>query len=99
VKARISAAIFPTTLHLKLRHDGELPQNFRARALPDCPPNPVGMYFSRALPEPQRQRLTAALRRMVRSGEVQRIYARFLGDEATRQMFETGRAAAGGLAV
>jgi hypothetical protein len=98
-KDRISAALFPTALHLKLRHDGELAKSFPARTLADCPPNPVGMYFSRRLPEEQRQALMAALRRLVRSGEVFRIYERFFGEAAARRMFETGRAAAGGLAV
>ncbi len=97
---RVLAGVFPTAIHTKLTEDGELPSSLRVLPLPESPPQPIGMYFNRQrLPAAQRERLRAALRRLVQSGEVQRIYARYLGSEATRRMFEAGRAAAGGLRV
>ncbi len=97
---RVLIAVFPTAIHLKLRHDGELPAQFKVLPLPESPPQLLGMYFSRRLiDEAQRSTLMLALRRLVRSGEVQRIYARYLGEATTRRMFEAGRAAAGGLQV
>lgn len=96
---RIPVGVFPTAIHLKLSHDGELPARFLARPLPESPPQLIGMYFSRRLPAASRERLRSHLRTLVRSGEVQRIYARYLGEATTRRMFEAGRAAAGGLAV
>ena len=97
---RFHVAVFPTAIQLKLRHDGQLSARFLALPLPESPPLPVGMYFSRKrLDEAQRRKLGLALRQLVRSGEVQRLYARYLGEAATRRMFEAGRAAAGGLQV
>jgi polar amino acid transport system substrate-binding protein len=97
---RVLIAVFPTAIHLKLSHDGELPGRFQVLPLPESPPQLLGMYFHRQrIADADRQRLMAALRRLVQSGEVQRIYARYLGSEATQRMFNAGRAAAGGLRV
>lgn len=97
---RVLIAVFPTAIHLKLSKDGELPAHLQVLPLPESPPQLLGMYFSRRMiDEAPRQALMKTLRRLVRSGEVQRIYARYLGEAATRRMFEAGRAAAGGLPV
>ncbi|MFN4117156.1 MAG: substrate-binding periplasmic protein [Inhella sp.] len=97
---RVLVGVFPTAIHTKLLQDGELPANLIVRPLPESPPQPVGMYLNRQrLTVAQRERLRTALRRLVHSGEVQRIYTRYLGAEATQRMFEAGRYAAGGLRV
>jgi|GEM_PF-2379121 len=97
---RVLVAVFPTAVQVKLFKDGELPAHLRLLPLPGSPPLVIGMYFNRArIPAAQRELLRAALRRLAQTGEVQRIYARYLGEATTRRMFEAGRAAAGGLQV
>lgn len=97
---RVLIAVFPTAIHLKLSKDGELPAHLQVLPLPESPPQLLGMYFSRRMiGETQRRALMQTLRRLVRAGEVQRIYAGYLGELTTRRMFEAGRAAAGGLQV
>jgi polar amino acid transport system substrate-binding protein len=92
---RFGAAIFPTVIHGKLRHEGTLSAQFRVQPLRDDPPQPIGLYLQRNTLSPnQRQRLTEALQELLREDRIESIYARYLGAEATRRLFAAGRAAA-----
>jgi polar amino acid transport system substrate-binding protein len=96
---RFQAGVMPTVIHGKLRQDGALPDWLRVTELSDSPPQPIGLYLQRRLPEAQRRRLTEVLRAMVREREIERIYARYIGEARTRHLFEAGRAAAGSLPI
>ncbi len=92
---RFQVAIFPTVIHGKLIRDGVLPPQFRVIELGDNPPTPIGLYLHRErLAAALRQRLQQSLLRLVRDGEIERIYARYIGEPATQRLFEAGRAAA-----
>ncbi len=92
---RFQAGIVPTVIHGKLRRDGLLAAWLRVIELSDNPPQPIGLYLQRGLPDEVRARLIASMRLLLRDREVERIYARYLGEAATRRLFEAGRAAAG----
>lgn len=92
---RFQAGIVPTVIHGKLRRDGLLPNWLRVSELGDNPPQPIGIYLQRRLPEAVRARLIATLRMLVQQREIERIYASYLGEAATRRLFESGRAATG----
>lgn len=97
---RFGLGVFPTVIHGKLQHDGVLPAGFRRIELPDSPPHPIGLYLQRRrMNDAQRRRVLAAMRQLVRDGEVTSIYVRYLGDTATRRLFEAGRTAAGPLPI
>lgn len=96
---RFQAGVMPTVIHGKLRQDGALPDWLHITELSDSPPQPIGLYLQRQLPEAQRRQLADALRAMIREREIERIYARYIGEARTRHLFEAGRAAAGSLPI
>lgn len=96
---RFQVGLMPTVIHGKLRQDGELPSWLRTVELRDSPPTPIGLYLHRQLPDGERQRIAGALQALIREREIERLYARYLGEGPTRKLFDAGRSAAGALPI
>lgn len=85
---RVLAALVPTTVHAKLLADGLFGGPVFNVDLEESEPIEIGFYFSlTTLSAAEREHLELHLRRLVREGEVRRLYARYLGEGLTERLF------------
>ncbi|MFC0167444.1 substrate-binding periplasmic protein [Pseudoduganella danionis] len=87
---RAEGTLAPPTIHL--RHQRQLGILGRMVAMPvsESPRAMVGMYVSKRVAAPVRKQYAEQLRAMISDGSVQRIYAHYLGEDISRQIFAGG---------
>jgi len=87
---RLKAALIPSVIHAKLRHDGLLPAQVTVVDLPESLAEPIGLYVSRQhVPDEDVQLLARHLDALKRDGRVVAIYLRHVGEAETRRLFKT----------
>lgn len=85
---RVAAALIPSTIHAKLLADGAFGDPVFSIDIEESEPLELGIYLNLStLSEDERSLLARQLRQLVHSGEVRRLYTRYLGEGLTRRLF------------
>lgn len=87
---RLRAALIPSVIHVKQRHDGLLPAQLTIVDLPESQPEPIGIYVNRQqVSDDDLQLLARHLEMLKREGRVLAIYQRHVGEAETRRLFRS----------
>ncbi len=88
---RLKAALIPSVIHAKLRHDGLLPAQVTVVDLPESVPDPIGLYVNRHhVSDDDLQLLARHLEMLRRDGRVVAAYLRHVGEAETKRLFSKG---------
>lgn len=81
----LQAALIPSTIHAKMRRDGQLPSRAVAVDLPEAAAEPIGLYLNRRNVTADDVQLLQ--RHLRREGWIQATYARHVGEAEARRLF------------
>lgn len=84
---RLQAALIPSVIHSKMRHDGVMPARAVTVNLPEAPSEPIGLYVRKSVPPAEVQLLQRHLDAMRREGWVVAAYARRVGEAEAKRLF------------
>lgn len=87
---RAEGTLAPPAIHLRHQRQFGMLGRMQAMTVSEAPRAMVGMYVSKQVAPELRKRYAELLRAMLADGSVQRIYARYLGEEISRQIFAGG---------